>query len=301
MPHHAQRTAAAPTQHPSAAAASGPRSAALARTAQLLNSSAGLVAQRRLGVALSRAAPVQRARRATSPPTPVVQRVLDPELQGLEDAFQQTDDPLLRKLLLEARQLSDIELSEEEDPEQAHARRLVKGDRRAHAVNLDPAVAPGDPVTRQSLLLHEMIHVSADRKYNANAMGEPDPALTAVVTPGKSDDEKREEIGAQMDYRRQQAMKLQSGVAKDKGVPDKVKDLVADRMDRIIGAPHREFDSVVTELYFVLSQTGASRESMTFRTIAAMADAAHRSRNEGVPLEQVYQEPAEEKSSCVIQ
>jgi hypothetical protein len=216
-------------------------------------------------------------------------RTIDDELQALEDEYQQTDDPLLRRVLEEARLLSDVEFTSVHDPEQGHAERETQGDTRAHLINLDPRIT--DPETRQSLILHELIHVSADRKYNVNQTGEPEPAITAVVNPLASEPERLEDIRQQNVYRRNLATHLASVVEGDWVVDEEASKLVLARVPRIQGASHREFDSVVTELYYRLKKMGVDERSDTFREVKAMTEAAYRSRNEGLRLDQTYREP----------
>jgi hypothetical protein len=243
----------------------------------------------------------------TAPPVParapaaaVVQRAVNDDLAGLEHAYQTTNDPLLKKILAEARTLSDIEFSDDNDPEQAHAARQQAGDLRAHEVNIDPRIEGA--VRRQSLVLHEMIHVSADRRYNANRIGEPDAALTAVLPPNLSNKEQLAEIGRQARHRYAIAEKLMGRVDGDGKLSKDTRVMVKDRLSRITGASHREFDTVASELYYVLKMQGADERSPTFRTIRAMAQGAYTSRTEGRPLDEVYEEPAEEdeKPGCVV-
>lgn len=229
------------------------------------------------------------AQRRTSRETGTVQRAIDDDLQALEETYQTTDDPLLRRILHEVRLLSDVEFTSVHDPEQGHAERQEHGDTRAHLINLDPRFT--DPETRQSLLLHELIHVSADRKYNVNQTGEPEPALTAVVDTNAPENERLQAIGRQSQYRRELATHLASVVDGDFVVEEKAAKLVLERIPRIQGASHREFDSVITELYYRLKKMGVDERSDTFREIAAMTAAAYRSRHEGLRLDQTYREP----------
>jgi hypothetical protein len=223
------------------------------------------------------------------PPQRPVQRTIDDDLQNLEEDYQSTDDPLLKRLLAEARTLSDVEFRSENDPEQGHAARTVIGDRREHEVVLDPRIT--DPLTRQSLLLHELIHVSSDRKYNANSIGEPDPGLTSWVDPSASKAEQLREIGRQNRYRYSLAEHLDKVVDGDWAIDEQIARFVKDRLRRVMGASHREFDSVLTELYYVLKKKNVDERTDTFQEVAAMAAAAYRTRNEGVPLDQAYKEP----------
>jgi len=217
-----------------------------------------------------------------------VQRAIDDDLQALEDDYQNTDDPLLFRILNEIRLLSDVDFTSVNDPEQGHAKRQDEGT-RSHLINLDPRIT--DPVTRQSLLLHELIHVSADRKYNINQTDEPDPALTAVINPLASEGVRLADAGEQFKYRGKLATHLESVVKGDWVVKEEAADLVLDRVKRIGGASHREFDSVISELYYRLKKMGVDERSDTFKEVAAMAAAAYRSRNEGIPLDRTYVEP----------
>jgi hypothetical protein len=207
----------------------------------------------------------------------------------LEEDYQNTDDPLLRRILGEIRLLSDVEFTSEHDPEEGHAERQERDDTRAHLINLDPRIT--DPVTRQSLILHELIHVSADRKYNVNQTGEPEPALTAVINPADEERDRIAEIGKQARYRGDLANRLSAVVDGDWVVDNTAADLVRSRSERIKGASHREFDSVVSELYYRLKKMGVDERSDTFKEVQSMAAGAYRSRNEGLPLDQTYQEP----------
>lgn len=218
-----------------------------------------------------------------------VQRAIDDDLQALEDTYQQTDDPLLLRILREVRLLSDVEFTSVLDPEQGHAERQEHGDTRAHLINLDPRIT--DPETRQSLLLHELIHVSADRKYNVNQTGEPEPALTAIVDTEAPVGDRLKAIGSQARYREGLAKHLASVVEGDFAIDERAASLVLERVPRIQGASHREFDSVVTELYYRLKKMGVDERTDTFKEVAAMTAAAYRSRQEGLPLDQTYREP----------
>lgn len=221
--------------------------------------------------------------------TAPVQRAIDDDLQALEDDYQTTEDPLLRRILHEVRLLSDIEFTSVNDPEYGHAERENQNDPRSHLINLDPRIL--DPVTRQSLLLHEMIHVSADRKYNVNQTGEPEPAITAVINPLDTERDRLADIGRQNKHREGLANHLINVVKGDWVVENKVSELVLGRVQRIMGATHREFDSVVTELYYRLKKMGADERTDTFKEIAAMTAAAYRSRHESQRLDRTYVEP----------
>lgn len=218
-----------------------------------------------------------------------IQRTINDDLQALEDVYQETNDPLLLKVLHEARLLSDVEFTSVNDPEEGHAERQEQGSTLAHLINLDPRIT--DPETRQSLILHELIHVSADRKYNVNQTGEPEPAITAVVNPNATEQERIRDIGQQARYREKLATHLASVVDGDWVVDAKAAELVRARVPRIQGASHREFDSVVTELYYRLKKMGVDERTDTFKEVAAMTAAAYRSRHEGLPLDQTYKEP----------
>lgn len=218
-----------------------------------------------------------------------IQRTIDDDLQALEEVYQETHDPLLKRVLHEARLLSDVEFTSVNDPEEGHAERQNQGSTLAHLINLDPRIT--DPETRQSLILHELIHVSADRKYNVNKTGEPEPALTAVVNPNASEQERLSEIGKQARYREKLATHLASVVKGDFVVEEKAATLVLERVPRIQGASHREFDSVITELYYRLKKMGVDERTDTFKEVAAMTAAAYRSRHQSLPLDQTYKEP----------
>jgi hypothetical protein len=218
-----------------------------------------------------------------------IQRTIDEDLQALEDVYQETRDPLLFRILQEVRLLGDVEFTSVADPEQGHAERQERGRTRAHLINLDPIIT--DPETRQSLILHELIHVSADRKYNVNQTGEVEPAITAVVDPHAPEPARIQDIGRQAEYRGELATHLASVVDGDWVLEDKARDLVLNRVPRIQGSSHREFDSVITELHYRLKKMHVDERTDTFREVEAMTAAAYRSRNEGLPLEQCYKEP----------
>lgn len=258
---------------------SSPRIAQLARLSETLTETV----DSRPAVAQARSAGSLQAGQVSQ------RRTIDDELQALEDEYQQTDDPLLRSVLGEARLLSDVEFTSIHDPEEGHAERENQGDTRAHLINLDPRIT--DPETRQSLILHELIHVSADRKYNVNQTGEPEPAITAVVNPLASEDDRLADIRQQNIYRQGLATHLASVVEGDWVVEEDAAKLVLARVPRIEGASHREFDSVVTELYYRLKKMGVDERSDTFKEVKAMTEAAYRSRNEGLRLNQTYREP----------
>ncbi|WP_299428996.1 hypothetical protein [Sphingomonas bacterium] len=242
-------------------------------------------------------ATVPAARTASAP---VVQCVLDEERAALADVHHTTQDPLLRNIVGEAIGLNGVDFQSGDDPEKAHAARVNQNDRTQHEVNLDPQQLT-EPLTRQSHLLHELIHVSADRRYNANAGGDRDPALTAVVDPGQTIAEQDKEIGRQSKHRYGLAESLHDGVDDDDAVGDDIKALVKDRASRAMGHPHRELDSVSSELYYEFHRRGVDQTSHTFAKVKALAHGTYRSRNEGVPLDQVYEEPQRPGKCCVVQ
>jgi hypothetical protein len=225
------------------------------------------------------------------------ERTIADEMAALRQTEATTDDPLLKRLLAEATSLNNVNFSSVADPEIAHAARVNVGDRTQHEVNLDPSVT--DATTRQSLLLHELIHVSADREYSADTIGEPDPALTAVLDPAHAAiqdpverlRQQRTIIGEQNRYRYGLAAHLDKVVDGDFIIPDNLAAFVKGRLQRIMGASHREFDSVITEVYFILKKNNLDERCDTFKEVAAMAAAAYQSRNSGVPLDRVYREP----------
>lgn len=247
-----------------------------------------------IGTTLMATAPTAR-----TAPALVAQCVLDEERAALAEVHHTTQDTLLRNIVGEATGLDHVDFQSGPDPEKAHAARVAP-DRTRHEVNLDPDQLT-TPLVRQSHLLHELIHVSADRRYNANAGGDRDPALTAVVDPGQTIAEQDAEIGRQSKHRYGLAESLHDGVDDDDAVGDDVKALVKDRASRAMGHPHRELDSVSSELYYEFHRRGVDPTSHTFAKVKALAHGTYRSRNEGVPLDQVYEEPRRRGQCCAVQ
>ena len=169
------------------------------------------------------------------PPAMVAQRTVEDDLAGLEAAYQGTNDPLLRKILAEARGLSDIEFSEQRRPRTGSCR--APAARRPARARDQHRPRHRGAVRRQSLVLHEMIHVSADRRYNANRIGEPDPALTAVVNPNQSKQEQLAAIGKQARFRYALAEALHGRVDGDAKLSKPVRAMVKDRLEQITWRP----------------------------------------------------------------
>jgi Domain of unknown function (DUF4157) len=235
-----------------------------------------------------------------SPASAVIQRTAAQDRAALAAARESTNDPLLRNILAEALDLQNVQLSDDPDSEQAHVERQQAEDWTHHRVNIDPSV--GGASIRQSLILHEMIHASADRRYNANRIGEREPALTAVIDTERPQAERLKEIGRQARHRAKIADAVKAGLTTDRFLDEPRRKMIRGRLDRIGGVPHREFDSVASELYYRLKTEGIDERSITFRHIRQMADGAYRSRHESVPLDEVYEAPAGEAAEgcCAI-
>jgi hypothetical protein len=235
------------------------------------------------------------------PQNATIQRALADDLSNLDRDLGQTDDHLLRLLYREVVDLADVDIREEPDPKQAHAARVNNG-AFLHEVVIDPDLV--DPLVRQSFVFHELIHVSADRKYNANRLGEPDHALTATVALSDSLEEQKKEIGRQARYRGSLMENLERIIDVDEKIGAELGQYAKARLERAQGASHQEFDTVLSELYYFFKMKGADESSAAFREIGAMTLAAYRARHQQRPIDEVYDGALNKakaaKGCCVI-
>jgi hypothetical protein len=185
------------------------------------------------------------------------------------------ENPLLHKVLKETlgkRNLSGTHV--EGGSGTAHGE-TGRGDADGtHVVRLDDLET--DSTRRQSFLLHELTHVSADRSYslnrvegqqfaNAPYVGRDDRAAGAFVA------NRRKEIEASVG-------KAKDDVWKDGSLKQDDREYVHDRLHYISSMPGVEYDTVANELLLYAHQKKLPPGSPTVKHIHALAEDAYRRR-----------------------
>ncbi|TAF35814.1 MAG: DUF4157 domain-containing protein [Cytophagales bacterium] len=209
---------------------------------------------------------------------------IEEDIQALKDVKQISNDPLLSKILKEV-----IDTIEKKTTSAVHGESSQKshmgpegkhGENRSHKIVIDPTNYPDD-VERQSVLVHETIHASADTKYGFNKKFDTD--AFNIVHSDKDKTTDLEAYNAQVPVLIEILYSLKSKIEKDrKKLGETLADHIVGRIDRAIGAPNQEFDTVISELYYYLRVKHTEIDTGgAFHELKKTAGAAYDARNKG--------------------
>jgi hypothetical protein len=191
----------------------------------------------------------------------------------LEQERDNSTDPVLIKILnevLAAHADPAVGVTYGHSSQKSHAGR--RGDTRddAHDVVIDQKQIT-DPTQRESYVVHELTHVTSDRKYGINA--EPDIVAHNMksLALGVTDTAFRKTVLAG----------IETQVDLDQGIfGNKLYEHLKTRLARasVVG---QEFDTVLSELFYYLSKVGTvpQKATQSFADIRKAADAAYEARN----------------------
>lgn len=218
---------------------------------------------------------------------------IEEDKQALKDVLDASEDELLNKILREVIDTLDKDTTTAKhgkSSQQSHMGPKGKfGEDRSHEIVIDPDHYPDD-VERQSVLVHETIHASSDTKYGFNK----DFDQSAFNIVHKSDDETGdvETYQSQVPVLIELLNNLKSKVEKERAtLGNKLADHILVRINRAIGAPNQEFDTVISELYYYLKIKHSDiTEGETYEGIKKTADAAYEARNSGTTLRETFEE-----------
>jgi hypothetical protein len=137
--------------------------------------------------------------------------------------------------------------------------------------------AETDPTRRQSYLLHELTHVSADRKYSFNEPGRLEFINEPYVGPddrtsGQYKTQRELVVGGQ-------ARNAQNIAAADPHLPREERDYIHGRLQYIVNKPGQEYDTVANELLLYSHRQGLPGHSPTVQEIHRLAGDAYQRRN----------------------
>lgn len=192
--------------------------------------------------------------------------------QALSGAREGTREALLRNILDEGLgQLgtgAEISSQPTSDKGGGDSGRNARG---GHTIRLDPAQK--DPRIREANLLHELIHVSADRVYPANRY--PESEFFNVETRVDPENE-----GFHPDFRRikKKADDVYLLADKDPHLTREQKQHIQGRMTYMTRNPLRELDTVFSDLLYYGHVTGLSEDSPTHKAIVDTAREAYETR-----------------------
>jgi hypothetical protein len=220
----------------------------------------------------------------------LIQRSADDDLNALRTDLATTPDPLLRDILKEVLAMAArTKVTHGKSMQTSHALNRGAFPMREHEVVVDPEVWK-DPVTRQSILLHELMHTSADEKYDVNRLRNVENPRDMGGWNLVSGEEQFQ--FAQMDRLSELANGLIEIIEHDRArLGDPVTDHMLDRAGRARQAD-QEFDTVMSELYYYAHKVGIPQNTDTFRQLRALADSARISRTWGVSIFQSYPAPS---------
>ena len=222
----------------------------------------------------------------------VIQRVsIEEDIDALKKVKQVSNDPLLTKILTEVLNTLGKKTTTSKHGFSAQTSHMgpegKHGVDRKHEIVIDPTHYPEDKF-RQSILVHETIHASADNKYAFNAK-ENESAFNVVHSDiiGKSG---IEQYKNQVPVLLEILYSLKNKVDRDK---EKLGDALAEhiiaRIDRAIAAPMQEFDTVISELYYYLRVKHENINSgVFFHELQRSTNAAYNARNKGKNIRESY-------------
>jgi hypothetical protein len=212
-----------------------------------------------------------------APSGPVVQRAFDKELKALGLDAQTMDDPLLQQILAEVlgtKATLNVPVKSGPSMYESEATRkdFAKGQ---YQVVIDPKQTQ-DPLKRQSYILHELMHVSADRRYAVNQQLGGSSFQNLVATEyGEQDIENDTIVRLLTD--------LDKIVRTDQALKKGERAYLQGRVDRMSNTT-TELDTVSSELLYYVTKMGLDKGSDTYKAIRNLAEWTYRRRQTGLPV-----------------
>ncbi|HEX7240327.1 MAG TPA: DUF4157 domain-containing protein [Longimicrobiaceae bacterium] len=144
-----------------------------------------------------------------------------------------------------------------------------------HVARLDDLET--DPTRRQSYLLHELTHVSADRKYSMNR--QEGAQFFNEPHVGANTRELGQHLRARQGQVTAQAEAGKDVAWNDETLPQGEREYVHDRLHYMGSVPNQEYDTVANELLLYAHQKGLPADSPTVQHIHGLAQDAYDRRN----------------------
>ncbi len=212
-----------------------------------------------------------------APSGPTVQRAFDKELKALGLDAKTMNDPLLQKILAEVlgtKKTFGVPVKSGPSLWESEATRKDFGKGKYETV-IDPT-ATQDPLVRQSYILHELMHVSADRRYAANQPGGGGTFENLV-----SDDEKSKALESQLLVK--VITDLDGIVNSDNALDEGDRKYIQNRVGRMSNST-TEMDTVASELLYYITKKGLDHDTDTYKAIHNVAEWTYRRRQTGLPV-----------------
>jgi len=157
---------------------------------------------------------------------------------------------------------------------------------RAYQVVIDEKQVTDD-TQRQSYIVHELMHASVDERYEINRHLN-EKTLNAVYDASAPE----AVAGQQFRHGRDLAGALAGLVEQERAqLGGPLADHLISRLDRIQGANTQEFDTVISELYYLVWRRGVAQNTATYQEIVRLAEAAAASRHHQTPITTVGPTP----------
>jgi hypothetical protein len=230
---------------------------------------------------------------AAAPPSGPLRRTIQQDLANLDLDRQNIQDPLLQAILAEVLAVSrqrNVTAAYGPSAEESHVLpHGAHGSGRTYDVVIDDQQIR-DPTHRQSYVLHELLHVSADSKYAINARNIN--AAENLIADARNSPQYEE---AQMKYMWEVIDDLDRTVDDEVGrraVPASLGEHIKRRLQRAGGRANMEFDTVLSELLYYVTKQNIDTGTQTYTKIRDLAQRAYDRRHHGVPMLP--------KSSCFI-
>lgn len=211
-----------------------------------------------------------------------IQRDLDDDIDEIRQEMNKTKDPLLQNILAEVLEMygaSNVTTAYGHSAQESHVLPKGKHDSgRSYEVVIDDNQIK-DKAHRQSYIVHELMHVSADQKYKINQL--LDKEMLNMLY--KSVDSQKFEF-SQQNYMLDMLDELKLHIEREESTLGK--GMAAHLKERVgrAGVVDQEFDTVMSELLFYVTKQGVDKSTETYKMIHQLAQGAYDRRHNEVPI-----------------
>ena len=235
---------------------------------------------------------------------PLVQRDITEDIQNLQDDMATIDDELLQNIIaevLEMRELPNLAIDYGPSPKQSHVKPEGEntGQDRPYDVIIDETIFT-DQLKRQSIILHELMHVSADQKYEINKLDPLKGTIQNLLYPGdleRGSQAHEKFLLDQSEIMWQHLDELKQFIYEEENILGKqLSDYLLERLGRAYDT-EQEFDTVMSELLYYVSKRNVDPDTKTYKKIRSLAKAAYKRRHEKVPIQAPIEEEGPETAS----
>jgi hypothetical protein len=209
----------------------------------------------------------------STPSGPTIQRDFEEELQALGLDATNLDDPLLQQILAEVLQTKEalgVPVKSGKSLWESEATRK-DFDKGQYEVVIDPSKVKGK-LQQQSYILHELMHVSADRRYALNRLGGK-KFENMISSKLKAQTREDKTLG-------NLAMGLLDIVDKDPDLDEGDRTYLQGRVNRMANTS-TEFDTVTSELLYYITKKGIDKNTATYKAVRNLAEWAYKRRQTG--------------------